>query len=220
MEPLTPPAFVVLSSTSLYRYELPLAAPLQLGTETWRRRRGLLLRLHSDRGVVGWGEAAPLPGFSPESLDDVVAYARAAASGWIGTDLPEADLERAWQVLSEDAEAPASFRFATESAVVELLAAESGPLLPEVLGTPRSTVPLNALLTDPVENGPEQARSLREQGYRAVKVKVGRAPIEQEIDALRQVRRVLGEGIDLRADANRAWSFDEAVHFAEASRDL
>ena len=38
-----------------------------------KRRKGVLLKLTSSTGRVGWGEAAPLPGFSKETLTNVEA---------------------------------------------------------------------------------------------------------------------------------------------------
>jgi O-succinylbenzoate synthase len=213
---------VVVSTVTLYRYALPLTTPLQLAGETHSRRRGLLIRLDTERGAVGWGDAAPLPGFSTETLDEVVGHACATAPEWTGTDIPESrdDLSQSVSALSTGDDCPPSLQFATESALAHLLAATHATSLPTVLGTPRSSVSLNALITNLGEDGPAQAARLRERGYRAVKVKVGRAPVEDEVEGLRTVRNALGDDIGLRADANRAWSLEQAVAFAEATRPL
>lgn len=210
-----------ISSVDLYRYELPLTAPLQLGASTVEHRRGLLVRLETEQGAVGWGDAAPLPGFSSEMLSEVVASARDTAPRWAGAEIPEAEegLAHSLAALPMPSECPASLRFATESAVVDLLASVRDTSAAAVLGSLRLTVALNALITS-TDDGPAQAARHRKQGYRAVKVKVGRTEMETEIDALRAIHRELGDGIALRADANRAWSLDEAVAFAEATRDL
>ena len=210
-----------ITKVDLYRYELPLTTPLQLGASTVGHRRGLLLRIRTEQGAVGWGDAAPLPGFSDESLTGVVAWARRVAPRWVGTEIPDGReaLDRSMAVFPLESACPASLRFAAESAVVALLAATRKASVSSVLGNPRPTVTLNALLTD-FDDGPEQATRYREQGYRALKVKVGREEMGKEIDALRAIRREVGDGMTLRADANRAWSLDEAATFAEAIREV
>src|SRR5688572_1129859 len=55
----------------LRRVELELAAPLQTARARWEHRSVLQLRLTGPAGVVGRGEAAPLPGYSPDELDAV-----------------------------------------------------------------------------------------------------------------------------------------------------
>lgn len=213
---------VIVADVDLYRYELPLTTPIELGTETTGHRRGLLVRLTTADGAVGWGEAAPLPGFSAETLADVIEHAHSGTHQWTGTRIPfpEDSLDRALRTLPAGDACPASLRFALESAVVDLLATADRTSLAAVLGAPRSTVELNALIPDLLDGGEEQAARLRDAGYRAVKVKVGRGGATKEADHLRALRRALGDEIALRLDANRAWSMEVAVAFAEALGDV
>ena len=63
---------VPLVGAEVFRYRLPLVAPLVLPSGTHTEREGILLRLRAADGTEGWGEAAPLPGYSPDTLDDVL----------------------------------------------------------------------------------------------------------------------------------------------------
>lgn len=58
----------------VYRYRLPLRSPLHLPTGELSSRAGILITKDPTAGT--WGDAAPLPGFSHESLDDVLAALR------------------------------------------------------------------------------------------------------------------------------------------------
>lgn len=213
---------MTVADVDLYRYELPLTDPLQLGASTVEHREGLLVRLTARDGAVGWGEAAPLPGFSDETLADVVSRAQSLASRWAGStvSLSTEALDASLRGLPIGQEEPRSLRFALESAAVALHAAAEGDSLSSVLGVPRSTVALNALLTSLQENGREEAVRLREAGYRAVKVKVGRGPAPVEAERVRAIHEALGDAPALRLDANRAWSLETAIQFAEALREI
>lgn len=211
---------MTLASVDLYRYALPLRAPLQLPSQELRRRRGLLIRLKSSSGIVGWGDAAPLSDFSAETLDEVVAHGRVLRSRLENTTInPDAELDDLLQGLSLEKECPASLRFAVESAVLTLVAQVQDRSLPAVLGRPRRTIAVNALLTDPLEGGLEEAERLRDEGYEALKVKVGRGGVEEEAACVQALHRELGDVVTLRLDANRAWTVDEAVAFAEEIPD-
>ena len=59
-----------------YLYQIPLNMPLKLARGTHDLRRGVLLKFATEQGEK-WGEAAPLYGFSFESLEQVIAAARA-----------------------------------------------------------------------------------------------------------------------------------------------
>jgi L-alanine-DL-glutamate epimerase-like enolase superfamily enzyme len=55
-----------------------------------------------------------------------------------------------------------------------------------------------------------------QQGYQAVKIKVGRQTIREDVDRLRAVRELIGPDYKLLLDANQCWTVDEAVRRARA----
>jgi L-alanine-DL-glutamate epimerase-like enolase superfamily enzyme len=63
----------------------------------------------------------------------------------------------------------------------------------------------------------DQVEAFLGKGFRAVKVKVGRATLSEDIDRVAAVRRLLGPGLPLMVDANMRWSVDEAIR---AAREL
>lgn len=207
---------MTIADVDLYRYELPFAGPVQLDGSLVQCRRGLLVRVVSNEGHVGWGEAAPLPGFSDEPLEEVVRWAKRTLPRWTGTtlDRSESSVDSVLRGFPLGDRCPASLRFGWESAVLDLIAAQRGTPIQEVLGPSRSTVEVNGLIEDPLDRGVEQAVELRDIGYRTVKVKVGRGPVAEEIDAVREIGREVGKEVSLRLDANRAWSVETAVDFA------
>jgi L-alanine-DL-glutamate epimerase-like enolase superfamily enzyme len=54
-------------------------------------------------------------------------------------------------------------------------------------------------------------------GYRAVKMKVGGAPLREDIDRVRAAREAIGPDIGLMVDANNAWTMAEALAFGRAA---
>jgi O-succinylbenzoate synthase len=69
----------------------------------------------------------------------------------------------------------------------------------------RERVPINAL----VDDGPIDPTRLA--GAPAVKVKVGRRSIDEDVARVRAVRDAVGPGVALRVDANGAWDVDTAL---------
>jgi L-alanine-DL-glutamate epimerase-like enolase superfamily enzyme len=54
------------------------------------------------------------------------------------------------------------------------------------------------------------------KGFRAIKMKVGRKRLAEDIERVKAMRAHLGEGFPLMVDANMAWSVDEAIRAARA----
>ncbi len=199
-----------LAAFDLYRYRLPLTAPLPIGGRALEVREGVLIRWQSASGAVGWGEVAPLPGFSAEPIEVAVAHLRRLRSVLSVLDpaAPPAD---------GAAPLPPSVRFGVDLAWAGLMAAEAGRPLPQVLAPEaRPTVALNALLMGRGDDVAADARRCREAGYSAVKLKVGRASVREDAARVRRVAEALGPDVALRLDANRAWTLDQAVAFAGA----
>jgi len=66
----------------------------------------------------------------------------------------------------------------------------------------------------------KEIRHYLDQGVCGMKLKVGRASIEEEIERTRLARRVGGEAFHLCIDANQSWTVAEAMAFARGARDL
>lgn len=196
----------------IHHYSLPLTEPLKLSGATLNRREGLLLRLTTEGGAEGWGEAAPLPGFSRETMEKAVSDLHLMVQAALGRGASD-----------EYADIAPSARFAFETAMWNLRAASGGKTLAEVLPTRtplRDTVALAALLSGTTERIIEEMERARASGYRAVKLKVGGQGVEEDAALAGSVAHRLGGAVSLRLDANRAWSFAEAAEFVRLMRGV
>ncbi|MBW3166187.1 o-succinylbenzoate synthase [Ferrimonas balearica] len=167
----------------LYPYALPLATPLRFAGQSLDQRHGLLIKLERD-GHTGWGDCAPLPGFSHESLAQCQSALQALAAGQI-----------------DEAALPPAAHFALDCARWQCEGPHRLTLpasIPLLVGTPEQQLAqFDALTTPPGE----------------VKLKLARAPMEQEI-ALVYALLERQPKLLLRIDANRGWSAEQASHFA------
>ena len=196
---------------------LRLRAPLDTARGALAERRGVLLRLDTDDGRVGWGEATPVAGFGQESAEaagDALAKLAALAVGREPREL-DALLDRAERLAPEH---PAA-RFALDTALHDLVAQGEGRSLASWLASRRRAgaraavrVAVHALLSarDP-DGAADEALRLVAQGFRTLKLKLGAAAPERDLARVAAVRAAVGPRIALRLDANGAWSPDDAV---------
>jgi o-succinylbenzoate synthase len=185
-------------------------SPLDFLAVGGRRRRGLLLRVSTADQRWGLGEAAPLPGFSAESLEEVEA--------WFGDHLESA--RAPWPDDAEgiaaqvaDLKPPPSAGFALESA---LLAARAFPApLASLLGArPARRLRVHRLVSDL-----ETAHAAVRMGARALKLKAGDAPPRVALARVQALRRELPATLGLVVDANGAWTLEEALEVWPRLRD-
>jgi len=178
----------------------------------WQRigggeRHGLLVRI-DDGGRSGWGEASPLPGYSPDTVDQAVA----ALEAWRSP--PAAPTAEAIAVATAGVAAP-SARCALETALLDLAAQRAGVPLHRWLGAaaPRP-LPITPMIESPDDDPPPWLGAWYAAGHRVLKVKVGR-DLDRELRALARWRAVLPE-LRLRADANRGLPVADAAALCAA----
>ncbi len=66
----------------------------------------------------------------------------------------------------------------------------------------------------------EQADGFRADNFSAIKMKIGRKVLSEDVERVTAMRRHLGDDFPLLADANMGWSVDHAVRAARSVRDL
>lgn len=213
-----------ITALEVLPYQVAAAQPPHNAQRSWPERRGVLVRLHDQEGRAGQGEAAPLPGLSPDALS---ACERALGELEVAS-LPElspaAPLAALRELGTRFAPLPA-LRCALEGALLDLMAqvrAEPAwATLRAELPNPSSgadRVPVAALLQEPDPAGrlAEADRAVA-RGIRTLKVKVGRpGELARELAELEGLRARFGPDTAIRVDANRAWTAAEAEQHLEA----
>lgn len=197
--------------SGLGRFSLPLVRPLETADGTIERREGFLVRLGDD--PVGIGEATPLPGWT-ESM--------AACAEALEKEVEAAEANGSVTELPAMASTPAA-RHGLELALLDRSARAAGVPLYRHLGGDRrvSAVRANATVGDGnVAATVTDCRAAVAEGFRSLKVKVGARPVDADIDRLAAVREAVGDGVELRADANGAWSDEEAASAVEELAEL
>lgn len=173
------------------RYRLPFRAPVRTAHGVWTHREGLLLRIEDDAGRCGWGECAPLPGWTTETVD-----AGAEALRELGEWVEERALSRLPAGL-------ACLRGALAAAREPLVV----PPEPAALGV--------AALLPAGREASARLSGLAEAGFRVFKWKVGVGDAADELGWLDELCGRLPPGGRLRLDANGAWERRVAERWLE-----
>jgi L-alanine-DL-glutamate epimerase-like enolase superfamily enzyme len=174
------------------------------GTETDR----VIVHIE-DRGIVGWGEAAPSPYYNQTcaSVDAALSQAAAVLGGEPLQVVPIMD--RLLERFSDQSAAVA----AIDMALRDWVGKKVGLPLWRVLGLDITTTPFTSYTIGITEREHLPARVAEAAGYRAIKVKVG---TDDDADILSVIRKHAPKQF-IRVDANGGWSPDDAL---ERIKDL
>src|SRR3954447_4188522 len=161
-------------------------------------------------GVVGRGEAAPIPRYE-ESAQSALAYAEEAA-GALGDD--PFDLER---IMARLPVRELAARAAIDAALHDLVGKLLGRPVYQLLGLPRVGPPTSwtIWLGDPDDMA---SRAEKVAGrFQRLKLKLG-ARDGRDVERVRAVRAVAD--VPLQVDVNEAWSVDEALEYLPQLAEL
>jgi L-Ala-D/L-Glu epimerase len=201
-------------------YSLPYVAPFATARGLATARRGLVIRLLVDDGLMGLGEASPVPGMGGGTLDQARNAMIKLAKRLVGVDLDRIDALLDERRVVARLQSVPSVACAFDTALCDLRAQVAGLSLAQLLsGECEEAVAVNATVGATVlGQAAAAARAAVEGGFRCVKLKVGMASsCSAELGRIGAVRDAIGPDVRLRLDANGAWSFAQAVEFIRAA---
>jgi o-succinylbenzoate synthase len=197
-----------IASVEVIPYALPFREPYVTARGRLQRREMVLLRLRSDDGLIGLGEAVPLSLRGGPGLADVVAELKRLGER---DSLDEATLQGDALSLSPPT------RCAALTALLDLrgrrAAAEGSAARAEA-----DAVECNATLAAGAPAAvAETASRWAEDGFDTFKLKLGTS---DDFGQVLAVREAVGPRARIRIDANAAWDVDTAKRMLKALEPL
>jgi L-alanine-DL-glutamate epimerase-like enolase superfamily enzyme len=215
---LTYGARVQITSVEAIPYRLPVARIARFASGTRDAADHVLIRVGTDAGIVGHAEAQPRPYTYGETQASIVsAVHEQLATLIVGCDpLATERVHARCATLEHNYVA----RAAVDLAVWDIVGKALGVTCHKLLGGYARDVAVAHMLSydAPAAMAGEAVEYAERFGVRAFKVKVGR-DVETDVAATRAVREALPEA-ELYVDANRGWTYDEAVRAGPALIEL
>ena len=204
-----------VSSITLREIRLPLKEPFRISSGVVSERRIALLELRDVSGAIAWSEcvAGEEPNYSPETIDTAwIAITQWLAPRIIGRafDAPG----EVFAVLERDIRGHLMAKAGVEMGMWGLEATRLGMPLSRLIGGTRDEIDVGISLG--IQSSPEalaeRVKSALQAGYRKVKIKI--MP-DADVAFVRAAREAGGPNAPLMADANNAYTLDDADRLAE-----
>lgn len=196
---------------------IPISVPIKPRFEirhsggTHRASPFLLVKFHTDCGIIGLGEASCTPSWSGEDSVTAAHFVDTVlAPALLGSD--PRDIDKSGPLLDRLLTGNVFTKSAIQMALWDILGKAAGlPLYRLWGGAVRDSVPLKFSISG---GEPDRAADIAEwavgEGFRTVKVKVGTG-VESDIARVKAVRNAIGPGVRLGVDANGGYSVREAI---------
>jgi muconate cycloisomerase len=198
---------------------LPMIKPVIMAGEEVRRADNVLLRIESDDGSVGWGEAASAPTMTGETTASMVAAVQYLAPALQGRAAQ--DIAGALAAMDARMYGNHGAKAAIEIALHDLVGRATQAPVHALIGQKRrgraailAVIGGGDLAGDLVD-----ARKKQAEGFTAFKIKVGVDTPARDAERTRQICGLLGPDALICADANQGFATDEAIAYVRAVAD-
>lgn len=201
-------------------YSIPYIKPLKFASGEVAEAEHVLIRVHTDDGVIGIADAPPRPFTYGETQESIIAVVTKIFAPAI-TGLDPMDRGKIHHVLNRTVNNHVA-KGSLDIALWDIVGKATNTPAHQLLGGFTDSMRVSHMLGfKPAQELLEEALNFREvYGINTFKLKVGRRPLSLDIEACRVLRTGLGPETELYLDANRGWTANEALEVLRQTSDL
>lgn len=200
----------LISGIDLYKYTLPYKVPSKIALGTSYEANNVLVRIYTKSGLYGLGECSSsykITGDTQSSNFEVGKYLAKLIKGqnFLAIDHLREEIENA--IVGQT-----QIKSAFDLALYDLLGKYYKIPLYSLLGGKKRTIYTDCTLFihDDLEDSIKDARLIANNGFPAIKVKVGLTE-KQDIQLIKSIREEIKKDLKIRIDANQGWNLPQAI---------
>lgn len=206
---------LLITQVELYKLFIPLKEPFITSLGRDDNAASVLVIIKTNKGFTGFGECSPYMPINGESMDTCFIVGQYFAKIFKNKD-PLAIEERIDE-MDKLIYGNTSIKSAFDIALYDIAAQNAGvPLYKFIGGKNNKTIVTDYTVSigDPKKMAIDAVK-IKEQGYPAIKVKLGKNG-KIDVQRMKAIRKAVGNKIPLRIDANQGWNVDEAIETLQA----
>lgn len=198
-----------ISKIHIYKSDIKLKEPFKIAIMEIISAQSVFIRIATDTGLHGMGEANPYWAITGETQAINLAGAKDIAKLLLHKD--PIDIEGRIREINAFLAHNSTLKSAFDMALYDLLGKVSQLPLYALLGGSNNTFYTNNTIgIGSPEAMAQKALEFKKQGFKAIKVKLG-TTMEQDVERIKEIRVAIGYEIPLRIDANQGWDYKTAL---------
>lgn len=208
-----------ITDIKIEKFSIELTEPFKVAFAEVTHSESLILKIETDEGICGYGEASPFAPVTGETVDGCAQVLQMFKDGLIGMNPLE--IEKIHQMMDGVVHGNGSAKCAVDIALYDIMGKVMGQPLYRVLGGFQKVVQNDVTIgiNKPEWMAEAAAEYVHHQGYRILKIKVGIDP-EEDLRALALIRQAVGPDVRLRVDANQGYTVSKAIRALEEMKKL
>ena len=203
-----------IASIRTILFKAPLKTPFVTALRRVDSLEDLIVVIEGDDGSIGYGEGAPTPQITGETIGSMQAAINFISAQLIGREID--DFSSLISLVHTTIVGNTTAKSALEIALYDLKAkAQKLPLYKMLGGTRRSFSTDITISMGETDKMVSESLSAVALGYDTLKIKIGDNP-QKDAERIKAIHKVLEGKVSLRLDANQGWSAQESVALLES----
>jgi len=199
----------------LYKLFVPLKEPFVISLGPILNAENVLVIIHTEEGITGYGECSPFMSINGESMDTCFVVGQYFAKLFKGKNALA--IEERIEEMDRLIYGNTSIKSAFDMALYDISSQYANVPLYKFLGGSNT----KTIITDYTVSIGEPAKmaadavKIKDEGYPAIKIKLGKHG-PTDVLRIKAIREAVGNEIPLRIDANQGWQLEEAINTLKA----
>jgi len=208
-----------IARIDIHKLNIAISNPIRVKLGVMDSACNIVVKITTQSGLYGWGEASPFAPITGDSQDSNYAAAQQMARMIKGRDALA--IEARMTEINGSTVGEPSIRSAFDMALYDIAAKAAGLPLYRFLGGERREIRTDMTIgwRDTVADTVAQAQNILDAGFNAIKLKVGR-PGLLDVAHVAAVRELVGPDVAIKMDSNQGWDYPTAVANIKAMASL
>ncbi|MDP3388148.1 MAG: enolase C-terminal domain-like protein, partial [Eubacteriales bacterium] len=198
-----------IKKVNVEKLELKLLKPLRVAFTTFEGATTVLIKIETDEGIIGYGEAHPPVIITGETSDSVIEAIRSIGKHLEGIDPLE--IPRIHHMMNVLMFGNTAAKAGIDMALYDIAAKHAGLPLYRYLGGGNNRVDTDVTIgINSSDVMISEAKAIIRKGYRMIKVKIGKSA-KDDVVLIKSLRRSIDSNVKIRLDANQGYTVTEAI---------
>lgn len=204
-----------ISKIEIFKSPIKLKEPFVISLGPLEYAQNVVVAIYTQEGITGFGECSPFPYINGESMDTCFIVGQYLAKALKGKN-PLA-IDACIVAMDKTIYANNSIKSAFDMALYDIASQHAElPLYKFLNGQKNKTMYTDYTVSiGNVDKMVKDAISIKEKGFRFIKVKLGESK-DADVERIRRIREAIGMELPMRIDANQGWGVDEAIKTLKA----
>ncbi|MCM3571024.1 mandelate racemase/muconate lactonizing enzyme family protein [Neobacillus mesonae] len=200
-----------ITEIQLYAIRLPLFQPFVISYHTYADMPSIIVKITTDEGIIGYGEAVPDEHVTGETWEGVFHIIKSTLGPVLIGKNP-LEIEKIHELMNKTIYFAPAAKAAIDIACYDILGNKlKQPVYQLIGGRYHDDFPITHVLSIAApEKMAKEASLMVEKGYRSFKMKVG-TNVKDDVERIKAVRAEIGPDIAIRVDVNQGWQTSGAT---------